>query len=187
MTSAAIDRDFKGWRGATRRLIDDFQGASVISAAIRASILRSMGYDIAKNVSIRQHVRFHYKQVRIDTGSAVAQGCFLDGSDRLSIQENVWIGPRTMILTGSHEIGPSHFRAGAPLRAPVTIGRGAWIGANCTILPGVTIGKGAVITAGSLVHKDVPANVMFGGNPARLIKRLPLEGEPPPHLTLAAE
>jgi len=54
--------------------------------------------------------------------------------------------------------------------APVVIGDNVWIGANCVILPGVTIGDGAVVAAGAVVNRDVPANAIVGGVPARLLK-----------------
>ena len=55
---------------------------------------------------------------------------------------------------------------------PVHIGDGSWIGANCTILPGITIGKGCVVAAGAVVVKDCEDNCMYGGNPAKLIRQL---------------
>jgi maltose O-acetyltransferase len=66
-------------------------------------------------------------------------------------------------------------RAGDLKAEPVTIGDGAWIGARATILPGVTIGGGAVVAAGSVVTRDLPANVLAGGVPARVIRELTVE------------
>ena len=57
--------------------------------------------------------------------------------------------------------------------APIHIGKNVWIGANSMVLPGVTIGDGAVIAAGAIVTKDVPANTIFGGIPAKKIKNIP--------------
>ena len=55
---------------------------------------------------------------------------------------------------------------------PVTIGNDVWIGANCTILPGVTIGNNVVVAAGAVVTKDVPDNCVAGGVPAKIIKEI---------------
>lgn len=60
---------------------------------------------------------------------------------------------------------------------PVTIGNDVWIGGNVTILPGVTIGDRAVIAAGAVVTKDIPANTVAGGVPAKVIKELPEDDE----------
>lgn len=79
----------------------------------------------------------------------------LDLEGRITLGDGVTIGAHTMILTSSHELGPSAHRAGPVTRAPVTIGAGARIGVRCLILPGVTIGEGAVVADGSLVNKDV--------------------------------
>jgi acetyltransferase-like isoleucine patch superfamily enzyme len=54
--------------------------------------------------------------------------------------------------------------------SPVTIGDDVWIGANCIILPGVTIGQGSVVSAGSVVTKDIPSMVIAGGIPARVLR-----------------
>jgi acetyltransferase-like isoleucine patch superfamily enzyme len=60
-------------------------------------------------------------------------------------------------------------------RAPVMIGDKAWIGFNAIILPGVTVGEGAVVGAGSVVTKDVPPYTIVAGNPARIIREIPIE------------
>jgi len=55
---------------------------------------------------------------------------------------------------------------------PIVIGKNVWIGANATVVPSVTIGDGSVIAAGAVVTKDVPANVIVGGVPAKIIKKI---------------
>ena len=81
----------------------------------------------------------------------------------ISVGNNSIIGYNTTIL--AHEYLREEYRLGK-----VEIGHDVMIGANTTILPGVTIGDGAVISAATLVHKDVPANAFVGGNPMQLIK-----------------
>jgi maltose O-acetyltransferase len=62
---------------------------------------------------------------------------------------------------------------------PVTIGNGAWLGARCTILPGVNVGEGAIVAAGAVVTHDVPANTMVAGVPARAIRDLSADNPAP--------
>ena len=97
----------------------------------------------------------------------------LGGSEYgVTIGNNVYIGPNSLLTTITHKIGGENKRAGENQYLPIAIGDGAWIGAHCTILPGVEIGKGSVIAAGSVVVNDVPPNVMVGGVPAQVIKQL---------------
>jgi acetyltransferase-like isoleucine patch superfamily enzyme len=82
--------------------------------------------------------------------------------EKISVGRNTVIGYNTTIL--AHEYLIKEYRLG-----PVEIGSEVMIGANSTILPGVSIGDGAIVSAGTLVHKDVPAGAFVGGNPMRVI------------------
>jgi acetyltransferase-like isoleucine patch superfamily enzyme len=82
--------------------------------------------------------------------------------EKISVGRNTVIGYNTTIL--AHEYLIKEYRLG-----PVDIGSEVMIGANSTILPGVRIGDGAIVSAGTLVHKDVPAGAFVGGNPMRII------------------
>ena len=82
--------------------------------------------------------------------------------ERISVGDNSIIGFNTTIL--AHEYLIDEYRLG-----DVKIGRNVMVGANTTILPGVEIGDGAIVSAASLVHIDVPAGAMAGGNPLRII------------------
>lgn len=81
------------------------------------------------------------------------------------------IGHNVVIATVNHPLEPS--RRGDIVPAPVHIGKGAWIGANATILPGVTVGDGAVVAAASVVTRDVPAGTVVVGSPARVLRSVP--------------
>ena len=83
--------------------------------------------------------------------------------EKISVGNNTVIGYNTTIL--AHEYLIKEYRLGE-----VKIGSEVMIGANSTILPGVTIGDGAIVSAGTLVHKDVPPGAFVGGNPMRVIK-----------------
>lgn len=84
----------------------------------------------------------------------------------IEIGDNVQIGPRVTIVTTNHD-----FENRDVLKCKsVRICRNVWIGAGAMIMPGVTIGENAVIAGGAVVTKDVPANAVAGGNPAKVLK-----------------
>ncbi|MCW3103864.1 MAG: acetyltransferase [Bacteroidetes bacterium] len=88
----------------------------------------------------------------------------------ITIEDNVLIGPKVNLITENHSLEPSKRRYLSC--KPIVIKQNAWIGASATILPGVTIGENAVVAAGAVVSKDVPANAVVGGVPAKLIKKI---------------
>lgn len=88
------------------------------------------------------------------------------------IGDHVMIGPNVTIATAGHPIDPDLRRDVAQFNIPVHIGNNVWIGANSVVLPGVTIGANSVIGAGSVVTKDIPANVVAVGNPCRVLREV---------------
>jgi Acetyltransferase (isoleucine patch superfamily) len=88
----------------------------------------------------------------------------------ITIEDDVLIGPKVNLITESHLLNPSERKA--LMVKPIVIKRNAWIGAGATILPGVTVGENAVVAAGALVNKDVPANTVAAGAPAKVIKTI---------------
>lgn len=95
--------------------------------------------------------------------------CHLLGE--ITIGENVMIGPKTVIWGRDHGISISSPMNSQPhIRKPIVIKNDVWIGAGAIILKGVTIHEGAIVGAGSLVTKDIPAFAIAVGNPAKVIK-----------------
>lgn len=88
------------------------------------------------------------------------------------IGDNVFIGPNVSIYTACHPLEAAERNKYIEWAEPVIIGDNVWIGGSATVLPGVRIGDNAVIGAGAVVTKDVPDDVVVGGNPARIIKKI---------------
>ncbi len=95
----------------------------------------------------------------------------LDGA-KVIIGDNVMIAPNVSLFTASHPIDPIQRTEGWEFSKPITIGHQVWIGGNTVINPGVSIGDNSVIGSGSVVTKDIPANVVAVGNPCRVIRHI---------------
>ncbi len=90
----------------------------------------------------------------------------------VTIGDDVLIGPGVTIACATHPLNAEERRSGVEIAKPVTIGNTVWIGIGASVLPGVTIGDNAVIAAGAVVTKDVPADTMVAGVPAKVVKVL---------------
>ena len=99
----------------------------------------------------------------------INKGATILSPGKVEIEDNVLIGPEVKIATVDHDFYDRHNLLHF---GKVTIKENAWIGIGAIICPGVTIGRNAVVAAGAVVTKDVPDNVVVGGNPARFIKEL---------------
>lgn len=106
-------------------------------------------------------------KIEIARGAYLNRYTILDAHQRISIGRDVMIGPHCFITDGDHGIAPGASVKSQPMSArPVVIEDEAWLGAHVTVLPGVRIGRGAVIGAGSVVTRDVPAGAVAFGSPA---------------------
>jgi acetyltransferase-like isoleucine patch superfamily enzyme len=104
--------------------------------------------------------------IRIGRNSRINRRCTLDLRGGLTIGDNVSISPEVMFLAASHDINDSRF---GNVTRPISIEDHAFIGTRAMILPGVTVGRGAVVTAGSLVSRDVAPMTIVAGVPARRV------------------
>lgn len=101
--------------------------------------------------------------IHIGNGTYINRNTLIVSEDRVSIGRDCKISWDVIIMdTDQHPLNSS-----VPVKLPVTIEDKVWIGCRCTVLKGVTIGEGAIIAAGSVVTKDVPAYSIYGGVPAR--------------------
>ena len=100
-------------------------------------------------------------------------GCKFQDQGGITIGDGALIGHNVVLATLNHDLAPEKRATLHP--APIVIGRNVWIGSNAAILPGVTIGDGAIVAAGAVVTKDVAANTIVGGVPAKFIKEIECE------------
>ncbi|MER5753256.1 sugar O-acetyltransferase [Streptomyces sp. NPDC002088] len=115
--------------------------------------------DYGSNITIGARTFVNYNLTALDVAAIV-------------IGEDCQIGPNVQLLTPTHPLEPQPRRDKLEAAKPITIGNNVWLGGGAIILPGVTIGDNSVIGAGAVVTKDVPANVVAVGNPARPVRTL---------------
>ncbi len=108
------------------------------------------------------------KNIHLGKGVFINSGCRFQDQGGITIGDNALIGHNVVIATLNHNLRPEKRANLIPI--PVRIGKRVWIGSNTVILPGVTIGDNAVISAGSVVTKDVPENMIAVGNPAKVVR-----------------
>ncbi len=137
--------------------------------AVLAELLGSVGED----VEIRPPLFVDYGS-NITVGARTFVNYHLTALDvaAITIGEDCQIGPNVQLLTPTHPVEPQPRRDKLEAARPITIGDNVWIGGGAIVCPGVTIGDNSVIGAGAVVTKDVPANVVAVGNPARPVRSL---------------
>ncbi len=108
--------------------------------------------------------------IRLGKKVFINSGCIFMDRGGITLEDGAFIGPNVNIITENHaeEPGLRH----SVYTKPILIKRNAWIGAAAIILPGVTIGENAIVAAGAVVTKDVPDNMIVGGNPAKIIRKI---------------
>jgi maltose O-acetyltransferase len=156
-------------------------GASRASRWARGVACRLAFQSAGRDINVERNAYFGSgRNVVIGHRSGLGLSAWLSTRGGLTIGNDVMIGPEVMIFTTNHRTD----RLDLPMREqgatdePVVIGDDVWIGARAILLPGIRIGSGAIIAAGSVVTRDVPAGAIVGGNPARLIRLRRAETSP---------
>ncbi len=152
-------------------LINSLASSALLPARVRVNLLRSLGFRIGRGTVISPAC-FFGRGMTFGSRCFVNRGCFFNTTGGITVGNDVHLGPGVSLITSSHEIGPQERRAGDQVSAAISIGDGAWIGANVTILPGARIGTGAVVAAGAVVTVDLPDNGLYAGVPAKLVRSL---------------
>ncbi|WP_289734179.1 DapH/DapD/GlmU-related protein [Paramuribaculum intestinale] len=111
--------------------------------------------------------------VKIGRNVVVMPGCLMMSAGGITIDDGAMIAANVQLISNNHDL----YERQIITCKPIHIGKNAWIGAGATVLPGVTIGDNAVVGAASVVTKDVAADTIVAGNPAKFIKRIPARSE----------
>lgn len=140
--------------GYSQSLMND-----ILGTGNHASIEPSFRCDYGFNIHVGKNFFMNFNGVILDVAPVV-------------IGDNVMCGPAVQIYTATHPVDAQERIKGLEYAKPITIGNNVWIGGGAIICPGVSIGDNVTVAAGAVVVKSVPANVVVGGNPAKIIKQL---------------
>ncbi|MFC7370242.1 maltose acetyltransferase domain-containing protein [Fictibacillus iocasae] len=160
-------------RANARRLTRLFNETAESEESRRTSLLTELFGSVAGSVYIEPTFRCDYGyNIHLGQNFYANFDCVMLDVCRITFGDNVLLAPGVHIYTASHPTNPIERAAGPEFGKPVTVGNNVWIGGRAVINPGVNIGDNAIIASGAVVVKDVPANAVVGGNPAKVIKML---------------
>ncbi|MFB4422803.1 sugar O-acetyltransferase [Streptomyces sp. QL37] len=153
------------------RLAARFQAAYTEDPDEARTILAELLDSVGEGVDLRPPLYVDYGS-NIAIGARTFVNYHLTALDvaRITIGEDCQIGPNVQLLTPTHPVEPEPRRDKLEAALPITIGDNVWLGGGVIVCPGVTIGSNSVIGAGAVVTKDIPADVVAVGNPARVVR-----------------
>ena len=155
------------------RLLSLYEQAHPNDPDIAAYLLAQVLGHVGEGVDIRPPLRVDYgHSISIGDGSWVNYGLTVLDVAPVIIGADVLIGPNCSLYTAIHPTEPGPRRAKWESSAPITLEDNVWLGGSVVVCPGVTIGENSIIGAGAVVTRDIPANCIAVGNPARVIKDL---------------
>lgn len=153
-------------------LLLKFNNSKAQDSLGREKIIKELFGSVGNNPSIEHnfHCDLGYN-IFVGDNFYAGHNCTILDMAEVRIGHNCMIGPNVGIYTAGHNIEPKD-RNKSGYAIPITIGNDVWIGGSVVILPGITIGDNSIVAAGSVVTKDVPANSVVAGNPARILKNI---------------
>ncbi|MER5551101.1 sugar O-acetyltransferase [Streptomyces sp. NPDC002793] len=167
----ADDPEIAARQQRAMRLAARFQAACTEDADAARALLAELLGSVGEGVDLRPPLYVDYGS-NISIGARTFVNYHLTALDvaRITIGEDCQIGPNVQLLTPTHPVEPGPRRNKLEAALPITIGDNVWLGGGVIVCPGVTIGDNSVIGAGAVVTKDIPADVVAVGNPARVIR-----------------
>ncbi|WP_251152781.1 sugar O-acetyltransferase [Cellulosimicrobium sp. Marseille-Q4280] len=155
------------------RLADEYHRAVVADDASSRAILADLLGTLGDGAWIRPPLVVDYGE-NLHVGARTFVNANLTALDvaAITIGEDCQIGPDVQLLTPTHPVEPQPRRDKLEAARPITIGDNVWLGGGVIVCPGVTIGENTVVGAGAVVTRDLPANVVAVGNPARVVREV---------------
>ncbi|MEK4249165.1 sugar O-acetyltransferase [Paenibacillus sp. FSL W7-1287] len=165
------DEELTEERERAKDLLFEFNKLKPSERKERNQIIKKLFHTVGENAWIESPFNCDYGyNITIGDNFYANTNCTILDCAKVTIGNNVLIGPNVSLYTPNHAIDADERKAGYERSLPITIGDNVWIGGSVTIVPGVTIGDNAIIGAGSVVTKDIPAKVIAAGVPCRVMR-----------------
>ena len=169
----ATDPELVAMRTQARRLTRLFNNSTEEEVSLRNELLQELFGRAGSKVTIEPPFYCDYgSNIFAEDELFMNFGCVILDCAEVHIGTSVLCGPNVQIYTATHPLDAELRASGPELAKPIRIGNRVWIGGGSIICPGVSIGDNSTIGAGSVVTKDIPANVFAAGNPCRVIREL---------------
>jgi maltose O-acetyltransferase len=169
----ASDKELVEERKRARKLTRLYNQTAETDREHRYALLKELFGSVEERICIEPPFRCDYGyNIRVGEHFYANFDCVILDVCCVTIGNNCLMAPGVHIYTAAHPVDAQERMQGVEFGKPVTIGDNVWIGGRAVINPGVVIGNNVVIASGSVVTKDVPDDIVVGGNPARIIKRL---------------
>lgn len=169
----ANDQELRELRHKGLKLLQDFNQANYDAYELRSNILKEMFGQVGKNIHITPPLYVDYgANVYIGNNFYANTDCTFLDVNKITFGNNVMLGPKVAIYTAGHPIDKDVRNTGLEFGLPIKIGDNVWVGGNTIINPGVTIGDNTIIGSGSVVTKDIPADVIAVGNPCKVLRTI---------------
>jgi maltose O-acetyltransferase len=140
---------------------------------VRLTVLRELLGSLGEGSEIRPPLWCDYGyQTHVGARTFINFGVVLLDVATITIGDDVQVGPNVQFLTPTHPVEAEPRRAKWEAARPIVVGDNVWLGGGVIVCPGVGIGENTVVGAGAVVTRDLPANVVAVGNPARVVRRL---------------
>ncbi|WP_139004014.1 sugar O-acetyltransferase [Arthrobacter crystallopoietes] len=155
------------------KLADDYRQAAIEDETSARPLLAELVGSLGEDAFVKPPLFVDYGE-RITIGARTFINYNLTALDvaPITIGEDCQLGPNVQLLTPIHPIEPQPRKDKLEAAKPITIKDNVWLGGGVIVCPGVTIGENSVIGAGSVVTKNIPANVVAVGNPARVVRTI---------------
>lgn len=155
----------------TRRLCAETNNGVYTDEEIRTYMSGVTGQEVDESFSLFVPFTADFgKNIKIGKNVFINSGCRFQDQGGITIGDGSLIGHNVVLATINHDYNPK--KRGMMYLKPIVLEENSWIGSNATILPGITIGENSIVAAGSVVTKDVPANTIVAGNPAKFMSNL---------------